>query len=288
MKVAVIGAAGRMGGWFTRYFIGKGFETVVYDIDREGLRKTAEKYHVDMADNLKGAVADADVTLVAVSLAATAKVVSDVLKKVKRRAAVVEIASLKKDIVRHLKTTGRKDVVVISLHPMFGHGAKSLSSQRMVVVAVKDVEREATAARTLFPEAEVITVTAEEHDETMSTVLALTHFTNFIFASALPWRTIEKIRRLSGTSFNLQITLAESILHDDPGLLATIQIDNRYTAKYLDRFVKESEVLRRLVAEKDKQKMVRKIKTLSAKMKSDPQHKQSYRKMYEIMDILLD
>ncbi|MEE9586056.1 MAG: prephenate dehydrogenase/arogenate dehydrogenase family protein [Nitrososphaerales archaeon] len=287
MKAAVIGAAGKMGSWFTRYFTEKGFETNVYDIDREGSKKVAEKYNARQAADLNAAIIDADVVLISVPIPMTPKVVLNVLEVVKDNAVVVEITSFKQNVIGHLKTAERNAVTLLSLHPMFGYGTKSLSGHKMVVVQVKNIEREVAAAQTLFPDAEVIPTTAKKHDEAMATVLALTHFVNFVFASTLPIKDIEKIRRLSGTSFNLQLTLAESILHDDPEFLATLQKDNRYAIRSVNRLVKEAEALRTLVANKDRQELVTRLRSLKKLMKKDKQFEDAYKKMYEMMETLL-
>jgi len=134
----------------------------------------------------------------------------------------------------------------------------------------------------------VILASAEAHDSAMATVLSLTHFTNLAFAAALPESGIEKIRQLSGTSFNMQMTLAESILQDDPEFLAALQIDGKYTPVLIGRLVQAAEELLVLIEGKNKDELASKIRSLQKKMKKDPQFEKAYKKMYDIMGILLE
>ncbi len=288
MKVAVIGAAGRMGRWFTQYFTEKKMETIVYDINTKQAQEAAEAYSAYLAKDLNSAVVDADLIVISVPISATFDTVSQVLKSVKPEAIVAEITSFKQRILPSLKQETRGDVKLLSIHPMFGHGAKSLSGHRIVVVPVRDAKEEAEITRRIFPEAEVISTSAEAHDSAMATVLSLTHFTNLAFAAALPDDGIDKIRQLSGTSFNMQMTLAESILQDDPEFLASLQIDGEYTPILLGRMVQEAEDLLALIEEKNKSELASKIRNLQQKMKKDPHFEKAYRKMYDIIDILLE
>ncbi|MCL4437131.1 MAG: prephenate dehydrogenase/arogenate dehydrogenase family protein [Thaumarchaeota archaeon] len=288
MKVAVIGAAGRMGRWFTGYFTEKKMETTIYDIDTKHAEETAAAYKARLAKDLNSAVADADVIIVSVPISATSDIVSQVLKIAKRGAVVAEITSFKQSILPSLKQVKRSDVKILSIHPMFGHGAKSLSGHRIVIVPLRDAAEEADLTRKLFPEAEVISASAEAHDSAMATVLSLTHFTNLAFAAALPDDGIEKIRQLSGTSFNMQMTLAESILQDDPEFLAALQVDGKNTSVLIGRLVQEAEALLALVEGKNKRELAAKIRSLQQKMKKDPEFEKAYKKMYDIMDILLE
>jgi prephenate dehydrogenase len=288
VKVAIIGAAGRMGHWFTRYFTEKKMETTIYDIDSKRAEETAATYNAHFAKDMNRAVADADLVVISTPISVTSAIVSQVLKNVKQGAIVTEITSFKQNILTSLKQENRRDVTLLSIHPMFGHGAKSLSGHRIIVVPLRSVKGDVETTRRIFPEAEIISASAETHDSAMATVLSLTLFTNLAFTAALPENELEKIRQLSGTSFNIQLTLAESILQDDPELLAALQIDSKYASMLIRRQVQAAEDLLTLIEGKDKTSLTSKIRSLQQKMKKDPYFEKAYRKMYDIMDILLE
>jgi prephenate dehydrogenase len=286
MKVAIIGAAGRMGRWFTRYFSEKGADVVIYDADLESAKEVIKTHRAKLTENLDEAVSKADIVLISVPIAVTLKVILNVLKVAKNGAVVTEISSFKQHLFSHLTHGYRKDVTILSIHPMFGHGAKNLARHRIIVITLRDAENEWRLARELFPEAELTSASVEEHDAAMATVLSLTHFASLVFAAAIP-EDIEQIKRLSGTSFKMQMTLAEAVLQEDPQFLASLQIDSVYASKLIDRLVQESEALSKFIKAQDLEKLATRIRALQNKMKKDSRYGMAYSKMYDVIDILL-
>jgi len=286
LKAAVIGAAGRMGSWFTRYFAEKGFETNIYDKRSIEAREVADRCGVRWTCDAAEAVSEADVVLVSVPIDVTPKVVSEISRMVRQGAVIAEIASFKKSIIRYMRAAGRRGATPLSIHPMFGHGARSLSGQKMVVVPVLDLVRELSLAKRLFPEGDIVPATVAEHDSAMAIVLSLTHFVNLAFASTLSKMNLERLRRLGGKSFNMQLILTQAILHDDPEFLAYLQTENRYVPRYVKMFTKEVEELEGMVADRDGGKLAASIKRLKAKMEKDQSYPHAYWKMYEIIDLI--
>ena len=287
MKVTIIGAAGKMGEWFTRYFAEKKNEIVVYDVNYAKVEKIAKELGAKNVENMISAVKEADVILIAVPISITADTVLEVAKLAKKDAIIVEIASFKERIINACKKTMKKNIIFLSVHPMFGPGAKNLLHSKMIVVTVMDSEQEVEEAKRIFPEADVVSASAKEHDEAMATILSLTYFINFTYAFIMSSRDLGSLRRLSGTTFNIQLTLAESILHNDPEFLATLQLDNNYAAKEVQKFVKVAEYLENLTFQNDKKKLISKLRTLKRTLEKDKDYNTAYKKMYEMIDILL-
>jgi len=55
-------------------------------------------------------------------------------------------------------------------------------------------------------------VDADAQDKYMATVLSRPYLVNMAFAKALKGTDLEKLRRLGGTTYTLQYTLAQSVL----------------------------------------------------------------------------
>ncbi len=284
MKVTIIGAAGKMGRWFTNYFIEKGFEVVVYDINYEKLHKHYFEYKIIIADDIKSASQQADVILISVPINLTAKTVIDISKLVKENCIIIEIASFKEKIIDYCKKNLEKKVNYLSLHPMFGPGAKNIIGAKMISVTVFDSKHEVLTTKKIFPDANIIPVSAKDHDESMAIILSLTQFINFAYASVLSLKNLENIRRLSGTSFNLQLTIAEAILHDDPEFLATLQIENKYAVSQINRFVDESKILLELISKNNHKKLSTKLRKLQKAIEKEKGYDKAYNKMYEIIN----
>jgi len=286
LKVSVIGAAGRMGGWFTGYFQEKKMDVLAFDIDKKNLERISFRHNVRYSTDIISAVSDADIILVAVSMSATSKVVLESIKNAKKGAIIIEISSFKSDITKQLKKNLRRGIRILSLHPMYGPGANFLKGQKIIVIPIKNASDEVLLTTKIFPEANVILCKAKEHDDTMAAVLSLIYFINFIFAASIPWEKIDRIRTLSGTSFNLQLTLVESILESDPDFLTSMQLENKYFQKYVKKFIRQTKVISKAIILKNRPATKSFIEELIRNVKRDELHDRAYRKMYEITDIL--
>tara|TARA_B100000315_G_scaffold259653_1_gene316525 strand:+ start:1710 stop:2579 length:870 start_codon:yes stop_codon:yes gene_type:complete len=287
VKITIIGAAGKMGEWFTRYFKGKRNEILVYDLDYEKAERIAKEYGAMNNENMISAVKEADLILISVPIAITAEIVTEVAKSAKKGTIIIEVASFKERIINAYKKTMKKNMVFLSIHPMFGPGAKNLLHSKMIVVTVLDSEKEIEVTKRIFPEADVVSASAKEHDEAMATILSLTHFINVTYAFALSSKDLESLRKLSGTTFNLQLTLAESILHDDPEFLTTLLLENKYAKKEIQQFTNAVNSLGNLVFQNEKEKMISKLRSLRSTLEKDKGYSTAYKKMYEMIDILL-
>ena len=106
---------------------------------------------------------------------------------------------------------------------MFGPGVKNIKNRNIISVPIKDGKKELEIAKSLFPEANFVTIDSKEHDKKIALILGLPHLVNLIFANVLS--KDEKIiltEKMSGTTFKVQKILAESILTESPELIETI------------------------------------------------------------------
>ncbi len=52
MKVAIIGGTGKMGRWFTKFFLKEGDQVVVSGRNKEKLAKMKDEFGVEVGDNV--------------------------------------------------------------------------------------------------------------------------------------------------------------------------------------------------------------------------------------------
>jgi|TARA_B100000315_G_scaffold209733_1_gene205645 prephenate dehydrogenase len=288
VKVTIIGAAGKMGTWFTRYFVEKGNEVSIFDLNYNKAEEIAKEFNIKNTVNMISVIKEADIILVAVPIDITSEIVARVSKSVKKGAIIVEIASFKEKIINALKKIMENNVVFLSIHPMFGPGAKNLSNSKIIVVTEMDSEKEVKIAKKVFPEANVVSSSAKEHDEAMAIILSFTHFINVTYASILSSKDLKSLRRLSGTTFNLQLTLTESILHDDPEFLTALLLENKYAEKEIRQLVNVTNSLGNLALQNEQEKLKSTLRTLRRTMEKDKGYPTAYQKMYKMIDILLE
>ena len=251
LRVAIIGGAGRMGVWFAKYFVKRGYEVIISDVRMNEAEAIAKSLGVKLAKNNLEAVRIADLSFLSTPINVTPKVLIEILPELKKPKIVVEISSLKFKVLPIMSRIAERGIKALSIHPLFGSGAKGMAGERIALIPLRDQTVEEKLAKKFFPDAEIIVVNGELHDDAMALTLALTHFVNIIFASVVSEENLEFLRRLGGTTFMLQLALSEGVMTEKPSLYASIQIDNKYVTKYLEKFMSKAILLKEIIENKD-------------------------------------
>ncbi len=286
MRVTIIGGAGRMGSWLVHYFSSKGHEITVSDLKLEKAKALAETIGVKVAKNNVEAVKDADLIVVSTPIHVTPKVINEVKSHIREGAVVAEIASLKSSVIEPMAKITESGARPLSIHPLFGPGAQKLAGKKIAVIPIVDSEAEMKLAKELFPEAEIIPVGAEKHDQAMALSLSLPHFINMAFASIVGKENLMTLKKLGGTTFTLQLILAESVMTEDPALHASIQLDNKHTLRYLDKFLSKATNIKKWVVDKDEEKFTNFYNRVRDLLSQDTDFAEAYEKMYEVLEKL--
>ena len=215
--VTVIGAGGQMGQWFIKYFTGKGFEVTGYDSEK---KVTGKK--VIVSESLVGGILKTEYVVLCTPTRRTPEIIRLIAKEMQRGTYLIEISSEKSKVVTSLAKMPAK-INPICIHPMFGPGIKSLKGQNIISVPIKDAKKELTVAKELFEGANFVTIDASEHDKKIAVILGLTHLMNLVFANIISKdEKTHLTEKMSGTTFRVQKTLAESIMTESPELIETI------------------------------------------------------------------
>lgn len=285
VKVAVIGGAGRMGAWFVGYFSSRGFQTALSDVRVEEAGSVASAVGAELAETNIGAVRDADLALICVPIVETPGVIREVAPHMRGGAVLAEVSSVKGQTVEALRGAASLGVRPLCLHPMFGPAAESLKGKTIVVVPVMDGDVEAGLALSLFEEAEIVVSSQEEHDRVMAVVLSLTYFMNLAFAQVLSEGDLSSMKRLAGTTFTVQLAIAEAIVGEDPGLVESLLRENRYTELYVDRFIGEAERIRGLIRD-DSRGLIELYDSIRDCFVRDPDYARADERRYKAFEAL--
>jgi len=286
VKIAIIGGAGRMGRWFTRYFASQGHNIIISGVKLDKLKAFAEEAGVDFAENNAKAVKDADLAMISVPIPATAKVIREIAPYMRKGAVIAEIASLKFGITEALVEAARLGVVPLSLHPLFGPGAQKLKGNKIIVVSVTNTKAEIKLAKELFQEAEIIVANADEHDRLMALTISLPYFMNIAFASVLSEEDISMLKKFGGTTFTFQLTLTESVMNEDPTLHASIQTHGKYALKYVDALLSKAEILRKMISEKNQKDFIDFYNEAQSLLSKDTAFSKAYERVYKALEAL--
>ncbi|MEM2890428.1 MAG: prephenate dehydrogenase/arogenate dehydrogenase family protein [Candidatus Hadarchaeum sp.] len=249
MKTAIIGA-GEMGRWLAKFSKRLG-EIIVSDVNRSKARKLAAELKAKTAPARKAA-AEADMIFIAVPISATPKVLMEVAEEAKSGALITDVASVKLEVVKAMERI-KKDVELVSIHPLFGPGASSLKNKDMVVVPVRPGKRYQKLKEFFIRSgARIIEMDAELHDRTMAVVQCLSHFVLLSYIRALRSLNGGKVsRRMRTPMFSALVELAKAASAGRPELYLEIQQQNKYSKLVRQSTIEAFHSLNALLAKGD-------------------------------------
>jgi len=279
-KITIIGAGGKMGQWFAKYFIGKGFEVTGFDSEKKIPGKS-----IVIANSLVGGILNADYVMLCTPTRRTPEIIRLIAKEMKRGTYLIEISSQKSKTLPSLSKMPSK-INPICIHPMFGPGAKKIKNQNIISIPIKDAKNELTVARSLFPGANFVSIDAIEHDKKIALILGLTHLMNLVFANIISKdEKISLTEKMSGTTFMAQKILAESIMTESPELIETI-IANPEIRRIAEEFWKDVGRLLASVQEGKTEEVVAYVKSCQERLAENTDLEKSYKKLTTMINAI--
>ncbi|RNJ80418.1 MAG: prephenate dehydrogenase/arogenate dehydrogenase family protein [Nitrosopumilus sp. H8] len=272
-KITVIGAGGQMGQWFGRYFAGKKFEVTGHDNENPVTGRG-----IIVSDSLVGAILKADYVILCTPTRRTPEIIRLIAKEMKRGAYLIEISSEKSKVASSLAKMPAK-INPICIHPMFGPGIKSIKNQNIISVPIRDAKKELTVAKSLFEGARFVTSDAAEHDKRVAVILGLTHLVNVVFAKVVSKdEKMNLTEKMSGNTFRIQKTLAESILTESPELIETV-IANPEIRRVAEEFWKDIGRLLTSIQDSKTEEIVAYVKETQERLAKHSDMEESYKRL---------
>ncbi|MDD1752251.1 MAG: prephenate dehydrogenase/arogenate dehydrogenase family protein, partial [Methanotrichaceae archaeon] len=192
----------------------------------------AERLGVRFAHDMMKEVEKSDIVVLSVPIDKTAELARQVAPHMKPGSLIMDLTSLKSDPIHAMKTYAPKGVEVLGTHPMFGPTVLSMKGQTIILTPVeRKTGNWLSIIRSLFESdgAKTEILSAEEHDEIMAVVQALTHFACIGMGCAL--RTlnfdVEQSRRYMSPVYEIMIDFVGRILDQNPELYASIQKNSK-------------------------------------------------------------
>jgi len=272
-EIAIVGVNGKMGKWFANYFHKMGFKVKGFDTNYEIKEKFIEK-----ANSLVSAILQIDYVLLCTPTKNTPEILRLISKEMKRDSYLIEISSHKYKTAQTLLKTPSK-INPICVHPMFGPGTKNIAGKNVIIVPIKDAQKELTATKLLFPGANFVTIDAVEHDKKIGVILGLTHLINIAFANILAKDDqISLTEKMAGTTFKAQRIIAESILTESAELIETI-VSNPEVRRSGEEFRKDIGRLLTNSQEGKSEETIEYIKSSKEKISKNVDLEKSYKKL---------
>lgn len=237
-SVVIIGGHGQLGRLFARMFELSGYQVKVLG---------SQDWH--RADEL---LHDAGLVVVTVPIDLTVGVIEK-LNQLPSDCILCDLTSIKsKPLSAMLKVHSGP---VVGLHPMFGPDVPSLAKQVIVYCDGRGVEQyQWLLDQFAIWGASLCAIDAQEHDQGMTLIQALRHFTSFVYGVHLSKvnPNIEQLLKLSSPIYRLELAMVGRLFGQDPNLYADIILSSQENIEMISRFQDSLEQAVSLLKQGDK------------------------------------
>jgi len=271
--VAVIGGSGRMGRWFADFLSRDGYKIIISDKNERVGRNLAKKKRFTFVKNATEAARLSEIVILATPTLATKTLLRKLTSHTSGTTLLVEISSIKQPVKKTIRSLTRGGAKIISIHPMFGPGANNLTDKSVIVA---QEPRNCTAAKRLLSVlakngVRIIRSSLDDHDRLVATTLALPHLMNFAFIEAIRKTGIplKKIREMGGTTFKLQLLIAEALYHESLSNEVSILADNTHNTRAFAGFARQMNEVGRIAERNAKSELLRRLRNDSAYLRND-------------------
>jgi prephenate dehydrogenase len=221
-----------------------------------------------------------DIVVIATPTQTTNEIFNEIAPKTPRRTLLVEISSTKEPVRRMIQNLARRGVQVLSIHPMFGPSAKTLTDKAIIVAQEPQRSQPANAFLSKFRKkgAKIIRSNLKDHDRIVAATLTLPHLVNFAFMETLQRAgyPLDMVRKIGGTTFKLQLLLAEALYHESLDNETSILTDNKYAVETLRTFSHQVDAIRATIHEGSKRKLMNRLRSDAAYVRGDTMFRTAY------------
>ncbi len=236
--IAVIGGLGGLGQRMCELFRELGNTVLVVDL------------HTSLT--AVEAAQRADVTVIAVPIAVTERVIREVGPHVPREGLLMDITSLKgAPMAAMLAAT---EASVVGTHPMFGPGVGSFQNQRVVLCRGRgDAWADWVEATLRQAGITVTAASADEHDRAMALVQVLTHYQTQVLGLTLArlGAPLSEGLKFTSPAYLMELYVAARHFGQDPALYGPIEMENPRTGQITAAFRDAAAVVQKLLSERD-------------------------------------
>ncbi|MDB4989597.1 MAG: Prephenate dehydrogenase, partial [Myxococcaceae bacterium] len=236
--VAIIGGRGGLGRRMVDLFSDLGHRVLVADLDTE-LSASA-------------AAAQADVTVIAVPISVTERVIAEVGPHVPEHGLLMDITSLKGSPLACMMASTRASV--LGTHPMFGPGVHTFQGQRIVLCRGRGDAWAGWAEANFRARGLVVThASAAEHDRAMALVQVLTHYQTQVLGLTLARLGSPLAEGLKFTSpaYLMELYVAARHFKQDPALYGPIEMENPLMEQIASTFREAAATVHQLLSTRD-------------------------------------
>lgn len=225
----IIGGNGKMGQWFAQFLASQNFDVHINDLE------PLPDQHNFIADYTSTEL-NHDYVIVATPIQKSAEILQQ-LSELKPTGIVLDISSIKSPLRLPLRQLADSGCKVVSIHPMFGPDIQLMSGKHVIFIDMGNKEAVNQVKQLFQPTmAERINMKFEDHDRLIAYVLGLSHVVNIAFMTVLSesGEAADLLSKLSSTTFDAQLSIANNVSNENPNLYFEIQKLNHYSPTTLN------------------------------------------------------
>lgn len=248
-SVVLIGGKGQLGSLFARMFRLSGYQVEILERD-----------DWETADDI---LSQAGLVIVTVPIHLTDGVIAK-LDNLPDDCILADFTSVKKQPLQAMLNVHKGPVV--GLHPMFGPDVPSLAKQVIVCCDGRDAD----AYQWLLQQfaiwgASVCDVSADDHDQGMTLIQALRHFTTFAYGVHLSQikPDVQKLLQLSSPIYRLELAMIGRLFAQDPNLYGDIIFSSQENLAMIEGYSRSFNESVRLIQQGDSQAFIEQFNKVS-------------------------
>jgi len=256
----IVGGSGQMGSWLKSFLESKNLKVSISDEKNPNLEK----------------VRTSDVVFISVPISVSLEVIKETSKVIKDDTLIVDLSSVQEANTNFLESLKNP---AVQLHFLFGPSIISLQDQKIIVNKI-DKNKKSEYLINLLEEsgADIIGLSAKEHDNYMAHVQGLTHFINLCLAKVLIDDKIGLSSKISTPIFLSQLSTLSRVISQNPELITEIQILNPLVLNSIKKFIKAAESFENLIESKDIKKLIKEYQLIGNHLESKSGKAQSIQK----------
>ncbi len=245
-KVVIVGGNGGMGQIFTRYFKSSDYDVISFepsDWDRA-------------SEILKGA----KIVIISVPIDVTLEVIKRLSPYLTEDMILCDLTSVKAPYVEAMCKYHKGPV--LGLHPMFGPDVKSLVKQVIVSVPERFADKSAFLVEQFsLWGARLVKCDAKEHDEAMSIIQALRHFTTYAYGTFLSKEnpSLKNILMLSSPIYRLELLMVGRLFAQNPRLYADIIMSSKKNFELIKAYAESIKPELEVIYKKDMETFIKRF-----------------------------
>ena len=259
MQVAVIGGTRGLGNWIANFLKESGCDVIITGRNSLRGKEISEKIGVFYTSNNIEAASKAEIVIAAVPIDVSSKIIMEVAPHLKEGSLLMDVTSVKEEPSRVMEEFIPDGVEFIPTHPMFGPRIKSLEGQVVVLTPLDKGKWYEKVIKFLESEnTRVIETTPQIHDQMMSIVQGLTHFTYISIAVTLERFQVDvkMSRKFASPVYSLMLDMIARIVSQNPYMYYSIQTQNHYVAEVHKQFSSTIDELNDILTHNNEERFV--------------------------------